>query len=1475
MSARFVGQNTGTADSQTDPKETKLVGEVNEVEVKIDGNLVTALCDTGSCVSTCSEEFYNKNLKSRKVESLNNILHIECADGNSLPYKGYIEAELEVIGIPKSKKKTCLFLVVPETDFNKKTPLLLGTNVLSELLDDCKMEHGVRFLQRAKMFNPWYTAFRCLTLREKELRRNKHRISTIRNAESHRIQIGPNQSINIRCVAEKDIDHQPTCAIITETLNSSLSHFLYITPEVVHSDNKNRKDITVNISNLTTNTVNIAPRAIIAELQPVTVDDDVFKEVEQEEDSNIWDSIHMGEGLEEEEEEELKDLLRSYEDIFSKGDTDIGHCDLFKHRIELHNETPFKQRHRFIPPGMVEEVRKHLEQLLAGGIIRKSKSPFASNIVLVRKKNGKLRMCVDYRMLNNRPIKDAYALPRVEEVFNCLRGKYFSTIDMKSGYHQVEMEEEHKERTAFTVGPLGFYEFNKMPFGLSNSPATYQRLMEECLGDYNMRICVIYLDDLIIFSDTFEQHLERLHMVLTRLRECGIKLSPEKCYFMERKVKFLGHVVGEHGIETDPDKIDKVRNYPTPKNPDELRSFLAFCGYYRKFVKDFAKVTRPLSDLLPPTSTKKKNKCNKQTFDWKWEDEHQKTFDKMKEILTSPPILAYPEFDKPFEVHTDASSHGLGAVLYQEKEGRKRVVAYASRSLTKSEKNYSAFKLEFLALKWAVTEKYSDYLLGNTFAVYTDNNPLTHILSSAKLDATGQRWVATLSDYDFKIFYRPGLSNTAADVLSRYPTTEDTDGISIDNNIEDSENIKAETEDIVEKCIESRTIKAICKTIHVTPFIEVLPSSSINIVEATDSPGHDLAQIELRDIRIQQREDPIIGLWYRATFDKQLPQGNVINTNSKHQTMRRHFNKFKMIRSLLYRTVQENGKDVNQLVLPSIYKEQVLQGLHNDIGHPGKDRTGSLVKERFYWPGYISDIEQWVQKCDRCLRRKSNVSKAPMVSIVSSYPLERVCMDFLKVDPCQGNIDNVLVITDHYTKFSVAVATRNQTAKTTAEALLHHFFLPYGIPSKLHSDQGRNFESDLIKELCKLMDVKKTRTTVYHPMCNGQTERFNRTLLDMLGTLEHERKRDWKKYLPSLVYAYNATKHESTGYTPFELMFGRKAKLPIDSVFHLDNREDTITSDYVKDLKERLETSHEIANKALQKARQKQKTQYDKKAKATTILVGDTVLVKILAYEGKHKIADKFEIDTYKVVSQPDEEIPVYVVRSESGTEKTLHRNHLLLIEASDLDESVENAVNDGCQKESRPVPKPRRHKSQNIGREIEKTVMKTHTEDGANSEENSESEGEIVVTVTCDYGRPAGPEKMLEETVEVRNVDILSGDAEIGDEETDEEEDVVETETHTEETVAEDEDDKDSDGTEGDPTGEAEAPAGEPPPPKPPPKPPPRKSTRIKRKPTWQRDYVVSEQQTLAISDRSRALEELLKEQASLNAKVLNAILT
>ena len=438
-----------------------------------------------------------------------------------------------------------------------------------------------------------------------------------------------------------------------------------------------------------------------------------------------------------------------------------------KYTIKVTDSIPFKERYRRIPPSQYEAVRKHLQEMLDLGAIRPSDSPWCSAVVLVKKKNGELRFCIDLRKLNLRTVKDAYSLPKIDETLERLKGScVFSSLDLKSGYWQVEIDEENKKYTAFTLGPLGFYECNRMPFGATNAPATFQRLMKSCLGDLNLNWCIIYLDDVVVYAPTVKEHLKRLEGVIQKLKNAGLKLKPSKCQLFKKSITYLGHVVSEEGVHTDPKKIETVRNWKRPHNVHTVRKFFGFVNYYRRFIKDYSKVARPLYDLISGDNAKKR------TNPVEWSEAAEEAFQILKDKCTSAPILGYADFSLSFELHVDASRIGLGAVLYQKQEGKKTVIAYASRTLSQSEARYPAHKLEFLALKWALTDQFYEYLYGNSFDVYTDN-PLTYVLTSAKLDACGQRWVSAIAPMNFNLHYKPGRTNVDADALSRLPCSEE------------------------------------------------------------------------------------------------------------------------------------------------------------------------------------------------------------------------------------------------------------------------------------------------------------------------------------------------------------------------------------------------------------------------------------------------------------------------------------------------------------------------------------------------------------------------------------------------------------------------------------------------------------------------------------------------------------------------------
>ena len=471
-----------------------------------------------------------------------------------------------------------------------------------------------------------------------------------------------------------------------------------------------------------------------------------------------------------------RDLLRQHADVFSRHDLDVGRTAMVRHKINLVDDTPFKERGRPIASRDLTDAREHIRALLDAGIIRETSSPYASPIVLVRKKSGSLWLTVDYRKLNQKTIKDAYALPRIDDAFSCLSGaKWFSVMDLKSGYYQVEMESSDREKTAF-VCPLWFYEYTRMPQGVTNATATFQRLTETCVGSMNLQEVLAFLDDVIVFSSTLEDHETRLGQVFDRLRKFGLKLSPEKCSFFCKSVSYLGHIVSEDWIGCDPSKVEAIRDWPRPSNMRQLKSYLGYCGYYRKHIIAYGRISSPLTGLLKGYTRAGPDKrlhidttAVRKPFGVAWTSECEGAFQALESSLIQAPCWQSPTPLSAHELHTDSSGSGLGAALYQKRDGVLRHVAYASRRLSTSEYHYPAHKLEFLALRWAVCHKFHDYLYGSKFHVLTNNNPLTYVLTTDTLDATGHKWLAALSAYDFDITYRTAQHNTDADGLSRRP----------------------------------------------------------------------------------------------------------------------------------------------------------------------------------------------------------------------------------------------------------------------------------------------------------------------------------------------------------------------------------------------------------------------------------------------------------------------------------------------------------------------------------------------------------------------------------------------------------------------------------------------------------------------------------------------------------------------------------
>ncbi|XP_048067043.1 uncharacterized protein LOC125280510 [Megalobrama amblycephala] len=430
------------------------------------------------------------------------------------------------------------------------------------------------------------------------------------------------------------------------------------------------------------------------------------------------------------------------------------------------------------------------------------------------------------------------------------------------------------------------------------------------------------------------------------------------------------------------------------------------------------------------------------------------------------------------------------------------------------------------------------------------------------------------------------------------------------------------------------------------------------------------------DLAAQQRADPELKELLEYLESGEKPLGRTSQSPTMAMWMR-EWNKLEIKNGVLYRKRMDQGRVLGQLVLPRDLRQMVLTSLHDDMGHLGLERTLDLLRSRFYWPKMADAVEKKIKTCQRCIRRKAPPQRAaPLVNIQTSRPLELVCMDFLSVEPDSSNAKDILVITDHFTKYAIAIPTKDQKARTVARCLWDHFLLHYGFPEKLHSDQGPDFESRTIQELCKVAGIRKVRTTPYHPRGNP-VERFNRTLLQMLGTLENDKKAHWKEFVKPLVHAYNCTKNDVTGYSPYEMMFGRQPRLPVDLAFGLQvNDSSQSHSQYVKSLKDRLEESYQLATRNAMKVAGRNKRRFDRNVVASILDIGDRVLVRNVRLRGKHKIADRWEPDVY-IVLKKSSGIPVYTVRPEGKESpvRTLHRDLLLpcgYLPNTEFEESVQ-----------------------------------------------------------------------------------------------------------------------------------------------------------------------------------------------------------
>lgn len=921
-----------------------------------------------------------------------------------------------------------------------------------------------------------------------------------------------------------------------------------------------------------------------------------------------------------EEKQAIRDLCLEYRDIFYCDKIPLTFTSEIQHKINLTDETPiFTKTYRY-PEIHKQEVKDQVEKMLQQGIIQNSISPWSSPIWIVPKKadasgKKKWRMVIDYRKLNERTIDDKYPLPNIADILDKLgRSQYFTTLDLANGFHQIQMDPNDIQKTAFST-ENGHFEFKRMPFGLKNSPSTFQRIMDNILRGIQNETCLVYLDDIVIFSTSLQEHLERLRAVFDRLRKANFKIQLDKSEFLRKEVSYLGHVITPNGVKPNADKIDAIKKFPIPKTQKEIKSFLGLVGYYRKFIKDFAKITKPLT------------KCLKKNSSIKHDEEFVSAFNTCKTLLINAPILQYPDFSKKFILTTDASSVAIGAILSQGPIGQDRPIAFASRTLNESEQRYSTIERELLSIVWAC-KYFRPYLFGRKFTIYCDHRPLIFLFKLREPNSKLVRWRLKLEEFDYDIVYKKGKLNTNADALSRI-TINALENESIINNPGE---INSDILDYLRNCAENpiqhdpepqKPESSNSESDRRNPKIKILQDIRLGPSDVTENDNATSTQhstceettnkgIQILEEIINNKVNQILvfphpyfkldvkqeNYEHHKILTVKLPQIN--NEDLIFQFLRDYTisNKayyvyfhndplYKQFNKVCLAHFSESGprlvrctKRVNTV---SDKEEQIILTKNHHEGktnHRGINETLEHLQRNYYWINMKSTITNHINCCEICQRTKY-ARKKPytplMLTETATKPFQLV-----HIDTFTYNNKNYLTLVDSFTKFAQAYYIVGKTAIEISKVLIK-YFISFGIPENLILDNGTEFNNDTVKEILNLHNIKIHFTTPRHHESNSIVERFHSTIIEHLRILKEKFPDETDNLMDYAILGYNSSIHSATNFTPFELTFGHTNSRSPNEIF----MPISFYSEYAANHKQKLEHVYEQVNESLKIKKEK------------------------------------------------------------------------------------------------------------------------------------------------------------------------------------------------------------------------------------------------------------------------------------------------
>lgn len=948
-------------------------------------------------------------------------------------------------------------------------------------------------------------------------------------------------------------------------------------------------------------------------------------------------------------------------------------------RFRIKDHSVFFRKTRPLSPPQRAQLRESIQAQEDRGIIEKAESPYSSPVLLVPKPGSSaLRFCVDLRGLNERIEQDTYTLPTVTEALSSLHGNaLFSTLDLKEAFWSIPLGEKERQMTAFNT-PDGSYRYKYMPMGLKTASAVFCRYLDVALGSLKWDSCLCYIDDIIVFGKDFEHHFEVLSKILSRLELYGLTLGAKKCHIAAEEVQFLAHKVSPEGVRPAEDKVKAISELRMPENLKELKSSLGLMGYFRRYIKNFSKVSHPLRQRELDTGAGPKDKKAKIV----WSEEEKAAFYKLRDLLKSDPILAHPNWDLPFELHTDACRKGLGACLVQRDDQGQKVIEYASRSLSANELNYEIWELEALAAVWAMRH-WRLYLAGTKFKILTDAKAARAVLSQnyENLKAGGRlmRWSLAVSEFDYEVENRKGSQNGNADGLSRCPI-DDCDPYDEGPTDIVPHNVLL-VADLADSTARAQDVRGAAADGAGRLRTQVPPGWTY-----TDSTG----AIRRKGFRPTDSDPLVVPRWCRERLLDAMAEGVISSTQLKklfwwprqggdirrrrkqvaaevcttffpdhgcelmpemagdhefsslkefadHQAQDKRLAPFLkaakpkaeadvgdffvgddgVLRTVLGPSSQESTRV--RVVVPECLKAQVLMRYHGlpISGHQGRKRTHAAISAKFWWKDLRKDVGRWVGACKICKARKTPRpmhAGDPAVICKATVPWSEIAMDIIgaSMQTAEG-YKYILTCQCIFSRWTIAVPLRTKKAKEVGEAIMNHILCKFGKPRTIRTDEGKEFVNAGLRYLCKRWCIEHISTGGYQSQANP-VERWHRYVNSAMGALGAAFGKDWDKYLQVVVFNYNISTCESTGYSPYELLFGRPQSMLQDlkdeEALRVEEGAAQSSKEMCEDMEATMERAYEHVRETQRKAAEKNRLRRVAQAlrKPKDFEVGDSVM---------------------------------------------------------------------------------------------------------------------------------------------------------------------------------------------------------------------------------------------------------------------------